>query len=102
MTPFTHHKRGSMTPLRRAAIFAAHDGRCHKCKRKLGPADGWDVDHVIALVNGGTDEDDNLAPCCDWCHEEKSGDDWSAGSKGKRRYAKSNVPKRFQKSRSWR
>jgi 5-methylcytosine-specific restriction protein A len=102
MTPFTHAKRGSMTPQRRARIFAAHDGRCHKCTRKLGPADGWEVDHIIALSAGGTDDDANLAPCCDWCHDEKSDDDTSAAGKGRRRYSKHVVPKRFQRSRAWR
>lgn len=102
MNPFRHERRGSMTALRRAEIFAAHDGRCHICKRKLGPADDWDVEHIIALENGGTDDDDNKAPCCDWCHTPKTADDHRTASKGKRRYAKAHVPKRFQKSRSWR
>lgn len=102
MNPFEHHKRGSMTPQRRARIFAAHNGHCHKCKRKLGPADWWDIDHVLALENGGTDEDDNLAPCCDWCHTSKTGDDHEAAGRGRRRYTKHSVPKEFRKGRGWR
>lgn len=102
MNPFQHAKRGAMTPQRRARIFAAHDGRCHKCTRKLGPSDDWDCDHIIALESGGTDDDSNLAPCCDWCHTDKTADDHSTAGKGRRRYAKHVVPKRYQKSRSWR
>lgn len=102
MTPFQHHKRGSMTPQRRARIFAAHDGCCHRCKRKLGPGDDWDVEHILALENGGTDDDDNLGPCCDWCHVEKTADDHAIAGKGRRRYTKSVVPKRYLRSRSWR
>lgn len=102
MTPFAHHKRGAMTPQRRARIFAAADGRCHKCTRKLGPADDWDCDHIIALENGGNDDDANLAPCCDWCHDDKTADDHAAAGKGRRRFTKHTVPKRFQRSRAWR
>jgi hypothetical protein len=100
-TSFVHARRGSMTPQRRARIFQAHDGRCHKCKRKLGPADDWDCDHVLALENGGTDDDTNLAPICDWCHVEKTADDHEQGWKGKRIATKHTVPSRFKRSR-WR
>jgi len=102
MSPFTHHKRGSITPQRRARIFAAHEGRCHSCTRKLTPADDWDCDHILALEAGGTDDDSNLAPICDWCHDLKTSADHATAGKGRRRYSKHVVPKRFQKSRSWR
>jgi len=102
VSPFQHAKRGAMTPQRRARVFAAAEGRCHKCTRKLGPADDWDCDHIIALENGGTDDDANLAPCCDWCHEDKTADDHATAGKGRRRFTKHTVPKRFQRSRAWR
>lgn len=102
MTPFTHHKRGSMTPQRIARIFAAHDGRCHVCTRKLRPGDDYQIDHVLALENGGTDDDTNLAPCCDHCHSEKTGADHAAAGKGRRRYSKHVVPGRELRSKGWR
>lgn len=102
MTPFHHHTRGSMTPQRRARIFAAHEGRCHRCTRKLGPSDDWDIDHILALENGGTDEESNLAPCCDWCHSGKTAKDHEQAGKSRRIYTKQNVPGRFRKSRGWR
>mgnify|MGYP003385602190 CR=1 FL=1 len=102
MTPFQHHKRGSMTPQRMARIFAARDGRCYRCTKKLRPGDDYDFDHVIALENGGTDDDENIAPCCDGCHTEKTSTDHATAGKGRRRYSKHVVPKRFQRSRSWR
>ena len=102
MSPYVHAKRVSMTPQQRAKIFAAHDGRCHVCSRKLGPADDWDVSHVIALENGGTDEDDNKAVICEWCHAERTKDDHAAHTRGKRAYERHTVPARFRKSRSWR
>ena len=29
------------------------------------------VDHVIPSSKGGTDNNDNLKPCCDWCNSAK-------------------------------
>ena len=98
-TSFQHAKRGAMTAQRRARIFQAADGRCHKCKRKLGPADDWDADHVIPLEGGGTDDDANLAPCCDWCHTEKTADDHAQAGHGRRMATRHTVPKRFRQSR---
>lgn len=100
--PFTHAKRGSMTPQRMARIFAARDGKCHKCGRKLRPGDDYDFDHIIALENGGTDEDSNIAPCCDWCHIEKTSDDHAAAGHSRRVYSKHVVPKKLSRKRGWR
>jgi 5-methylcytosine-specific restriction protein A len=100
--PFDHAKRKSMTPYRRARIFAAHDERCHKCTRKIRPGEDWDVDHVLALERGGTDDDENLAPICDWCHTDKTANDHATAGHMKRSYTKHYVPGRFRKSRGWR
>ncbi len=102
MNSFVHAKRNSMTPQRRARIFAAAEGRCHKCERKLGPSDDWDVEHVIALENGGTDDDANLAPCCDWCHQIKTSEDHALAGHGRRMATKHTVPRRFRQSKGWR
>lgn len=102
MSPFVHHKRGAMTEQRVARIFAANGGKCHRCGRKLGPSDDYDIDHIIALENGGTDDDGNLAPCCEWCHVEKTADDHATAGHARRAYTKHVVPKKFRKSRGWR
>jgi len=102
MNAFVHDKRGAMTPKRRAQIFLAAGGKCHKCTRVLRPSDDWDADHIIALECGGTDDDSNLAPICDWCHTTKTADDHGKGAKGKRIATKHNVPSRFKKSNGWR
>lgn len=99
---FTHATRRSMTPLRALRIFESCGGRCCSCKRKLGPADDWDIDHVIALENGGSDDDANLQLLCPWCHKPKTADDHGQASKGKRQAAKAFVPKRFKQKRGWR
>lgn len=99
---FTHAARGSITAQRRARIFEACGGRCAVCSRKLGPADDWDVDHAIALENGGTDDDGNLRVVCDWCHTDKTAEDHALAGHGRRMATKNRVPKRFRKSRAWR
>lgn len=96
---FTHAKRGSMTAQRALRIFQANGGRCHICERKLGPADDYEIEHKVALENGGTDNDENLAPACSWCHAEKTADDHSLASHGRKMAAKAFVPRRFKQSR---
>jgi len=99
---FTHAPRGSMSPQRALRIFQAADGRCHICKRKLGPADDWECEHVIALENGGTDDDANLAPACSWCHKDKTTDDHAQAGHGRRMAVKAFVPKRYRQKRGFR
>ena len=62
MNPFELVKRRRRTALQYAEIFASRDGVFHQCKRKLGQADKWELDHIVALALGGTDDDANLAP----------------------------------------
>jgi hypothetical protein len=102
--PFHHEKRRHITPMQRAKIFAAAGERCAKCNRKLRIGDDWDlaeIDHRIALENGGTNDLENMQPLCCWCHTDKSADDHRTASKSKRVYVNQRVPGRFRRSRSW-
>lgn len=83
-------------------MFHAKGGTCHVCKRKLRPGDDWDLDHMIALSSGGSDDDSNLAPICEGCHALKTKDDTSTAAEGKRRATKHVVPGRFRMARGWR
>lgn len=96
MNAFVHEKRGSMSPRRIAEIFARDDGRCQECKRKLRPGDDYEVDHIIALSKGGTDENSNLQILCSGCHAIKTPGDISDAAKSKRTYTKSKVPNRYK------
>jgi 5-methylcytosine-specific restriction endonuclease McrA len=91
-----------MTPQRRAKIFGDHDGRCYVCTRRLTARDHWDIDHVLALERGGTDDDSNLAPICEHCHSIKTGEDHAAGGHIRRTYTKHVVPSAFRRSKAWR
>ena len=41
---------------------------CRKCQRMSSVQ----VDHIIPLCKGGTDERDNLQAMCEQCHDEKT------------------------------
>lgn len=43
----------AIPPRVRARVFERCAGRCHRCNRKIGPADSWIIEHLIALINGG-------------------------------------------------
>lgn len=100
-SPFHHHQRGSLSPQRRARLFAERGGKCAVCTRKLSPGDDWDVDHIHALERGGTDDDGNLQVICGWCHTTKTAEDHSEAGKLRRSYTRHVVPQRFRK-RGWR
>ena len=53
-------------------IFEANDGRCHWTGKKIMPGDEWDVEHVIALCNGGQHRESNMAPILREKHPEKT------------------------------
>lgn len=47
----------------------------HITKRKIVPADYWDLDHIIALCNGGEHRESNLAPALRDHHRVKTTSD---------------------------
>ncbi len=52
-----------------AAIFALQKGKCAYCRKKLGTA--YDVDHIIPLSRGGTNERKNIQITCPKCNGSK-------------------------------
>lgn len=65
----------------RLRIFQRENGVCHISGRKIGPADKWDLDHKIALCNGGENRESNLFPALRDRHREKTKDDRAEKSK---------------------
>lgn len=53
-------------------VFDAHNGRCHVTGRKIWPTDKYEIDHVIALCNGGENRESNLAPILVDAHKKKT------------------------------
>lgn len=50
----------------------ARDPHCVDCQELTSYPAGFELDHEVALVNGGLDTDDNSAVRCVACHEAKT------------------------------
>lgn len=72
----------------RLRIFERYRGRCHLSGRKIMPGDAWDLDHIIALVNGGQHRETNLAPALRDKHREKTRADVAEKARAARIQAK--------------
>ena len=59
----------------RVRVFERCGGVCHISGRKITPADKWDLDHVVALCNGGENRETNLAPAIREEHRRKTAAD---------------------------
>ena len=63
----------SPIPLRvRLRVFNRLGGRCAKCTRKILSGDSWQCDHIIPLIQGGSNSENNLQPLCAHCHRSKT------------------------------
>lgn len=71
-------------PRVRLRVFEAYGGRCWLSGKKIMPGDAWDLDHKVALVNGGRNVESNLAPALRDKHREKTADDVALKSKASR------------------
>src|SRR5574337_614115 len=67
----TPRKRGRALQAQRARWFAAHP-LCVECERQGIAASAVELDHMLALVNGGSDVDANLQGLCKSCHAQKT------------------------------
>jgi len=72
----------------RLRIFEAHGGRCWLSGKKIMAGDVWELDHKVALINGGSHSEDNLAPALRDKHREKTAEDVAEKSKTYRMRAK--------------
>ena len=67
----------------RARIVMVFGARCHLTGKKCDPKD-LDLDHVIALADGGEHRESNLRPIYRPAHRKKTGKENSARSKANR------------------
>lgn len=72
----------------RLRVFEARDGRCGLCGRKVRAGEHWTCEHVIALINGGKNSEENLGVTCSLCLADKNADDVGEKSKTYRMRAK--------------
>jgi 5-methylcytosine-specific restriction enzyme A len=94
--PFQPTPRRSMTPKRRLEALLRSEGRCARCKVKLGSA--FEVDHEISLFLGGADDASNTVALCVPCHRgEKTPADAKAHAKVRRILAREEGTRRPRK-----
>lgn len=62
-------------PRVRLRVFDRHGGICYLSGRKILPGDTWDIDHIVALINGGEHRERNLAPVLTEPHKAKTKED---------------------------
>ena len=93
----------AVPPRVKLRVFDRAGGSCELCHRGLGAADNWEVDHKLALINGGANREDNLQCLCEWCHATKTGEDIAQKAKSDRirmRHLGIRAPRKTFASRS--
>src|SRR6202040_2761338 len=65
----------AIPPRVKLRIFERDGGRCHISGRVIRAGEVWDADHIIALCNGGSHRESNLAPALSALHRAKTADD---------------------------
>jgi 5-methylcytosine-specific restriction protein A len=65
-------KRGTTGINDRKRIKERDGWLCQNCQRNGRTSVGHEVDHIIPLWKGGTDDDDNKELLCRECHKTKS------------------------------
>lgn len=62
-------------PRVRLRVFMDYEGRCWLSGRKIAPGEPWELEHKVALCNGGEHRESNLAPALKDKHREKTAAD---------------------------
>jgi hypothetical protein len=62
--------RRKIKPLTRCNIAQMQNNKCNSCSNEL--TEYFQIDHIIALQYGGTDDEQNLQALCCECHAKKS------------------------------
>lgn len=68
----TKHKR-NVSALLKKKIAASQQWKCSSCNSMLDET--YEVDHVLALDHGGTNDPSNLRALCPHCHRKKTVDE---------------------------
>ena len=75
----------AMPPQRvRLRVFEQYGGVCQLTGRKIQVGDKWEIDHRIALINGGANDEDNLWPVLKEAHKAKTAEDVKMKAKADR------------------
>lgn len=69
---------GSGLQRRRLSVWS-RDPYCAGCRKLTAFPEGFALDHIVALVNGGEDTEANCQVLCHACHDSKTRDDLKGG-----------------------
>lgn len=78
MTTSDSRMTGSRLQKRRLTVWARNP-YCASCGCMTAYPEGFALDHIVALVNGGEDEEHNCQILCHRCHDSKTAQDMSGG-----------------------
>ncbi|MBW8617301.1 MAG: HNH endonuclease [Hyphomicrobiales bacterium] len=56
----------------RLNLFLKRQGTCAACSQKINAGKAWDIDHILPLAMGGTNDPNNLQILCKACHRAKT------------------------------
>jgi 5-methylcytosine-specific restriction endonuclease McrA len=65
----------------RLRIFEKHNGICYLSKVKIQPGDKWEAEHILAICNGGSNRESNMAPALVAPHKTKTKQDRATKAK---------------------
>lgn len=68
----TKRTRGRAWMTKRERILKRDSGLCQACKAAGRLKLAFEVDHIVELADGGTDDDTNLQSLCVECHKDKT------------------------------
>jgi 5-methylcytosine-specific restriction protein A len=69
----------------RLRVLLRYKRRCYRTGAVIRAGDAWDLDHIVALINGGKNIESNLAPILRGkAHVEKSAEDRDEADKVRR------------------
>lgn len=74
----------AIPPRVRLRVFERHGGVCALTGQKIRAGDEWDIDHEIALANGGEHREANLRPVLRAAHRRKTAADSAQKAKDAR------------------
>lgn len=89
-------------PRVRLRVFEKHHGICYLSGRKIMPGDAWQLEHQLAIINGGENRESNMAPALVEPHKVKTADDMKQKAKNDRVRKRHIGIKKPRTIRSWR
>jgi len=66
----TGREKRNVSALQKKKVAAGQEWKCGHCKETLDET--YEVDHILALSNGGSNEESNLVALCPHCHRKKT------------------------------